>query len=93
MTQGDTDGIFHQAAIPSVPRSIRDPVATNDANVNGTLQVLMAAKECGVRKVVYASSSSVYGDTPTLPKLFTSDIKELIQDHLETPPGEELLSR
>jgi nucleoside-diphosphate-sugar epimerase len=48
--------------------------------------VLVAAKECGVKKVVYASSSSIYGDTPTLPKVFTSDIKELIQDHLETPP-------
>jgi len=65
----NADGVFHQAAIPSVPRSIKDPVATNDANVNGTLQVLVAAKECGVKKVVYASSSSVYGDTPTLPKV------------------------
>jgi len=65
----NADGIFHQAAIPSVPRSIQDPVATNDANVNGTLQVLVAAKECGVKKVVYASSSSVYGNTPTLPKV------------------------
>jgi len=46
------------AAVPSVPRSIQNPVATNDANVNGTLQVLIAAKECGVKKVVYASSSS-----------------------------------
>ncbi len=89
----NADGIFHQAAIPSVPRSIKDPVATNEVNVHGTIAVLMAAKECGVGKVVYASSSSVYGDTPTLPKLFTSDIKELIQDHLETPPGGELLSR
>ncbi len=65
----NADGIFHQAAIPSVPRSIKDPVATNDANVNGTIAVLVAAKECGVGKVVYASSSSVYGDTPTLPKM------------------------
>jgi len=62
------DGIFHQAAIPSVPRSISDPVATNEANVNGTLTLLLAARDCGVKKVVYASSSSVYGDTPTLPK-------------------------
>ncbi len=62
-------GVFHQAAIPSVPRSIKDPVATNNTNVNGTLRVLVAAKECGVKKVVYASSSSVYGDTPTLPKV------------------------
>lgn len=65
----DANGIFHEAAIPSVPRSIRDPVATNDANVNGTLNVLVAARDCGVKKVVYASSSSVYGDTPILPKV------------------------
>jgi UDP-glucose 4-epimerase len=65
----NADGIFHQAAIPSVPRSIQDPVATNNANVNGTLNVLLAARDCGVRKVAYASSSSVYGDTPTLPKV------------------------
>ena len=62
------DGIFHQAAIPSVPRSVRDPIATNEANITGTLQLLYAAKENKVRKVVTASSSSVYGDTPTLPK-------------------------
>lgn len=62
------DGIFHQGAIPSVPRSVADPIATNQAGIDGTLNVLVAANECGVRKVVYASSSSVYGDTPTLPK-------------------------
>jgi len=62
------DCVFHQAAIPSVQRSVEDPRATNDANVNGTLAVLIAARDCGVKKVVYASSSSVYGDTPTLPK-------------------------
>jgi len=62
------DGIFHEAAIASVPRSIKNPLATNKANVNGTLNVLVAAKDCGVRKIVFASSSSVYGDTPTLPK-------------------------
>jgi ketol-acid reductoisomerase len=50
-------------------------------------------KEGGVKKTVYASSSPEYGDTPALPKVFTSDIKELIQDHLETLPGGELLSR
>jgi UDP-glucose 4-epimerase len=64
----DIDCVFHQAAIPSVQRSVDDPRATNDANVNGTLAVLIAARDCGVKKVVYASSSSVYGDTPTLPK-------------------------
>jgi UDP-glucose 4-epimerase len=62
------DGIFHEAAIASVPRSIKNPLATNEANVSGSLNVLVAANECGVRKVVFASSSSVYGDTPTLPK-------------------------
>jgi UDP-glucose 4-epimerase len=62
------DGVFHQAAIASVPRSIANPLATNEANVTGTLNVLVAARTCGVKKVVFASSSSVYGDTPTLPK-------------------------
>jgi len=62
------DGIFHEGAIASVPRSIANPLATNEANVTGTLNVLIAARDCGVRKVLFASSSSVYGDTPTLPK-------------------------
>jgi len=62
------DYIFHEAAIPSVPRSIKDPVTTNNVSINGTLNVLLAARDCKVKKVVYASSSSVYGDTPTLPK-------------------------
>jgi UDP-glucose 4-epimerase len=62
------DGVFHQAAIASVPRSIRYPIATNEANITGTLNVFLAAKDKGVKKVVFASSSSVYGDTPTLPK-------------------------
>lgn len=64
----DVDCVFHQAAIPSVQRSVENPRITNEVNVNGTLNVLLAAKECGVEKVVYASSSSVYGDTPELPK-------------------------
>ncbi|MCX6688220.1 MAG: SDR family oxidoreductase [Methanoregula sp.] len=62
------DGIFHEGAIASVPRSIANPVATNEANVTGTLNILVAARDCGVKKVVFASSSSVYGNTPTLPK-------------------------
>ena len=57
------DGIFHQAAIPSVPRSVKNPLASNEANVTGTVSVLVAAKDCGVPAVVAASSSSVYGDT------------------------------
>jgi len=64
----NVDYVFHQAAIPSVPRSIKDPVRSNNVNVNGTLNVLVAAKDNDIKKVVYASSSSVYGDTPTLPK-------------------------
>lgn len=63
--------VFHQAALASVPRSIHDPQASNHANVTGTVNVLTAAKNAGVRRVVYASSSSVYGDTPTLPKMET----------------------
>jgi len=62
------DYIFHEAAIPSVPRSIKDPVKTNTVNAQGTLNVLLAARDNHVKKVIYASSSSVYGDTPTLPK-------------------------
>lgn len=62
------DYVFHQAAIPSVPRSIKDPVSTNEANVTGTLNVLIAARDCSVKKVIFASSSSAYGDTPELPK-------------------------
>lgn len=64
----DVQYVFHQAAIPSVPRSIENPQATHEVNITGTLNVLLAARDNNVRKVVYASSSSVYGDTPTLPK-------------------------
>ncbi len=63
------DVVLHQGALGSVPRSIADPLATHEANVTGTLHVLWAARAAGVRRVVYASSSSVYGDTPTLPKV------------------------
>jgi len=64
----DVDYVLHQAAIPSVPRSIKEPIASNNANINGTLNVLVAARDRNVKKVIYASSSSVYGDTPELPK-------------------------
>jgi len=63
--------VFHEAAIPSVPRSIHDPVPSHDVNVNGTFNVLRAAQEAGVRRVVYAASSSAYGDTEVLPKVET----------------------
>jgi UDP-glucose 4-epimerase len=62
------DVIYHQAAMRSVPRSVDDPLGANDNNVNGTLHVLEAARRHGVKRVVYASSSSVYGDNPELPK-------------------------
>jgi UDP-glucose 4-epimerase len=60
--------VYHQAALPSVPRSVNDPVASNASNVDGTLNVFVAARDAGVKKVVYASSSSVYGDSRELPK-------------------------
>jgi UDP-glucose 4-epimerase len=65
------DVVFHEAAIPSVPRSIKEPVPSHDVNINGTFNVLRAAKEAGVRRVIYAASSSAYGDTPVLPKVET----------------------
>ena len=67
-TFSGADYVFHQAALPSVPRSIKNPRSSHNVNITGTLNVLIAAKENAVKKVVYASSSSVYGDTPTLPK-------------------------
>lgn len=69
----DIDFVFHQGALPSVYRSIQDPITTNDVNILGTLNVLEAAREFRIRRVVYASSSSVYGSNPSLPK--TEDMK------------------
>ena len=63
------DVVFHEAAIPSVPRSIKESVPSHDVNVNGTFNVLRAAKDAGVRRVIYAASSSAYGDTLVLPKV------------------------
>ncbi len=60
--------VLHEGAIPSVPRSVEDPLATNEANVTGTLNLLVAARDAEVRRLVFASSSSVYGDAPELPK-------------------------
>ncbi len=65
------DTVFHLAAIPSVPRSIDDPVPSHEVNIDGTFNVLLAATETGVRRVVYAASSSAYGDTDVLPKVET----------------------
>jgi nucleoside-diphosphate-sugar epimerase len=60
--------VFHQGALPSVPRSVQDPLTSSDVNVGGTLNVLLAARDHGVRRVVFASSSSIYGDLPGLPR-------------------------
>jgi len=62
------DYVLHQAAIPSVPKSVLDPLGSNRANVDGTLNLLVAARDAKVKRVIYAASSSAYGDTPTLPK-------------------------
>src|SRR5437763_11908049 len=62
------DFVLHQAAIPSVPRSVNDPITSNRSNIDATLNVLVAARDAGVKRLVYAGSSSAYGDTPTLPK-------------------------
>jgi nucleoside-diphosphate-sugar epimerase len=62
------DYVLHQAAIPSVPRSVKDPITSNRANVDATLNVLVAARDAGVKRLVFAGSSSAYGNTPTLPK-------------------------
>jgi UDP-glucose 4-epimerase len=62
------EAVFHQAALPSVPRSVQDPLTSTEANVTGTLNVLLNARDAGVRRVLYASSSSIYGANPELPK-------------------------
>jgi UDP-glucose 4-epimerase len=64
----EVECIFHEAAIPSVPRSVEDPVGANHAGVSGTVRLLVAAKDAGVRRVIFAGSSSVYGNAPSLPK-------------------------
>jgi nucleoside-diphosphate-sugar epimerase len=65
------DYVLHQAAIPSVPRSVEDPITSNRANVDASLNILVAARDAGVKRLVYAGSSSAYGNTPTLPKIET----------------------
>ncbi len=62
------DYVLHQAALASVPRSVKDPVTSHDSNINGTMNVLLAARDAGVKRLVYAASSSAYGDQPTQPK-------------------------
>lgn len=68
---GGVDAVLHQAAIPSVSRSVADPVGSNEANVSGTITLLQACREAGVRRLVFAASSSAYGNSPSLPKVET----------------------
>ena len=85
------DYVLHQAAIPSVPRSVADPIASNRANIDATLNVLVAARDAGVKRVVYAGSSSAYGDTPTLPKREDMPTNPLSPYALQKLVGEQYL--
>ena len=85
------DYVLHQAAIPSVPRSVKDPIASNRANVDATLNVLVAARDAGVRRLVFAGSSSAYGDTPTLPKHEEMPTSPLSPYALQKVVGEQYL--
>jgi nucleoside-diphosphate-sugar epimerase len=87
----DADYILHQAAIPSVPRSVKDPIASNRANVDGTLSILVAARDAGVTRLIFAGSSSEYGDTPTLPKHEEMPTSPLSPYALQKVVGEEYL--
>ena len=85
------DFVLHQAAIPSVPRSVQDPITSNTANVDATLNVLVAARDAGVKRVVFAASSSAYGDTPTLPKHEEMPTNPLSPYALQKVVGEQYL--
>ena len=85
----DVDAILHQAALGSVPRSIEEPLETNAANLTGQLMLLEAARRAGVRRFVYASSSSVYGDSPTLPKR-EEELGQPLSPYAVTKLGDEL---
>jgi UDP-N-acetylglucosamine/UDP-N-acetyl-alpha-D-glucosaminouronate 4-epimerase len=81
--------VLHQAAIPSVPRSVADPLRTHAANATATLNILVAARDQQVRRFVYASSSSAYGDTPTLPKVETMPVNPLSPYAIQKLAGEQ----
>jgi nucleoside-diphosphate-sugar epimerase len=87
----DVDYVLHQAAIPSVPRSVNDPITSNRANVDATLNVLVAARDAGVRRVVFAGSSSAYGNSPTLPKHEDMPARPLSPYALQKVVGEQYL--
>jgi nucleoside-diphosphate-sugar epimerase len=88
---GGVEYVLHQAAIPSVPRSVQDPVTSNRANVDATLNVLVAARDARVKRVVFAGSSSAYGDTPTLPKHEDMPVNPLSPYALQKVVGEQYL--
>ena len=85
------DYVLHQAAIPSVPRSVKDPITSNRANVDATLNVLVAARDAGVKRLVFAGSSSAYGNTPTLPKREDMPTDPLSPYALQKVVGEQYL--
>jgi UDP-N-acetylglucosamine/UDP-N-acetyl-alpha-D-glucosaminouronate 4-epimerase len=85
------DYVLHQAAIPSVPRSVLDPITSNRANVDGTLNMLVASRDAGVKRLVFAGSSSAYGDTPTLPKHEDMPTNPLSPYALQKVVGEQYL--
>ena len=86
------DYVLHQAAIPSVPRSVSDPIASNRSNIDATLNILVAARDAGVKRLVYAGSSSAYGDQPTLPKHEEMPTKPLSPYALQKLVGEQYLA-
>src|SRR3954447_10092328 len=85
------DYVLHQAAIPSVPRSVKDPITSNRANVDATLNMLVAARDAGVRRLVFAGSSSSCGNTPTLPKSEDMPTNPLSPYALQKVVGEQYL--
>ena len=85
----EVEFVLHQAALGSVPRSVADPITSNAANVTGTLNMLVAARDAGVRRLVFAASSSAYGDTPTLPKVETMPARPLSPYAISKYAGEE----
>ena len=87
----DVQFVLHQAALPSVPRSIKDPITSNRANVDATLNVLVASRDAGVQRVVFAGSSSAYGNTPTLPKHEDMPTSPLSPYALQKVVGEQYL--
>src|SRR5215217_4774883 len=86
-----SDYVLHQAAIPSVPRSVKDPITSNRANVDATLNMLVASRDAGVKRLVFAASSSAYGDTPTLPKHEQMPLNPLSPYALQKVVGEQYL--